>query len=305
MALGLKDNESIGEGLRRIVQSQLEGAIDELTKQQLDRAELIHSLRLHCKQMSAILLLLRAVDKDWYKSERKILRDAAATLGGFRDADSMLGTLISLCKSAKLHHGDSKAALHAQNLLSEFEKQHSDARPASNEQARSLKGFENAMQLSLQRLPDWPVEDIDFKTVKRGLVKTYRRGREAMKLTHQSRTDENLHNWRKLAKHHCYQLQVIPKENQRLSIRCQQLAELTKLLGEDHDLAILGRVLKERTGTADAMHLLLKALEKKRAILQKRSWKLGKRVYAEKPRQLRRLICRTWKQQHRSKLKCP
>jgi hypothetical protein len=71
-----------------------------------------------------------------------------------------------------------------------------------------------------------------------------------------------------------------------LSAEAQVLSEL---LGEDHDLAMLAQ-----RATGKKHKALRRAIEKRRARLRRRALKMGKRLYAEKPKGFSRRIGAAW-----------
>lgn len=77
----------------------------------------------------------------------------------------------------------------------------------------------------------------------------------------------------------------------KLAGRAHDLSDLT---GEDHDLAVLLAVARQRTGVLEPGELDLLALlvERRRARLQRKALKCGKRVYARKPVKLAGLVAR-------------
>jgi len=69
-----------------------------------------------------------------------------------------------------------------------------------------------------------------------------------------------------------------------MKAQAKEAKKLSKLLGEDHDLAVLSETLRtdpELTRFAEAFEPVI---AKRRRKLLKRSRKLGRRVYAEKPK---------------------
>jgi len=104
---------------------------------------------------------------------------------------------------------------------------------------------------------------------------TYRRGRAAAA---KPATDEDLHEWRKRVKDLWYQARL-------LSIKrvARDAKALSKLLGDDHDLAVLSTELPHD----DPLQPLI---GDRRAALQKRARKLGARVYEKPPKAFRKRV---------------
>ena len=75
---------------------------------------------------------------------------------------------------------------------------------------------------------------------------------------------------------------------QELEARADEVHRLTDLLGDDHDLAVLADEVQSAGETSDDRADLLAAIDRRRADLQAEAFKLGARVYAEKPKAFRR-----------------
>ena len=73
-----------------------------------------------------------------------------------------------------------------------------------------------------------------------------------------------------------------------MKAQAKEAKKLSKLLGEDHDLAVLADVLRT-IPTLDGDELL-PLIAKRRAELLKRSRKLGRRIYAERPKAFARRV---------------
>ena len=114
-------------------------------------------------------------------------------------------------------------------------------------------------------------------------TRTYARRPQGVRLA--SPTTENLHDWRKRVKDLWYQQRLLEETWPGvMKAQAKEAKKLSKLLGEDHDLAVLAETLRtdpELTRFADEFEPVI---AKRRKKLLKRSRKLGRRVYAEKPK---------------------
>ncbi len=129
-----------------------------------------------------------------------------------------------------------------------------------------------------------------FKAFRPGLQQIYGDGRAAYRAARKKPTVENLHEWRKHVKDLWYSATILhsawPAMMDELAAEAHVLSER---LGEDHDLAML----TERA-TGKKHKQLRKAIARRRARLKKRSFKMGKRLYAEKPKGFTRRIGAAW-----------
>jgi CHAD domain-containing protein len=109
------------------------------------------------------------------------------------------------------------------------------------------------------------------------LKRTYARGREAFARADRKPTATNLHEWRKRVKDLWYQERLLQGSWPNvMKAQAKEAKKLSKLLGEDHDLAVLAEHVDDPQ--------LLELIEQRRAELLERSRDLGRRIYAERPK---------------------
>jgi CHAD domain-containing protein len=110
-------------------------------------------------------------------------------------------------------------------------------------------------------------------------------------------TSEAFHEWRKRVKYHRYHVRMLRDAWPAiLDPWREQLHQLSDLLGEDHDLAVLGGTL-ERYGAFDEAvdrSAISALIDRRRTELQARAHPLGERLLAEKPGRLVRRLSAYW-----------
>jgi CHAD domain-containing protein len=144
----------------------------------------------------------------------------------------------------------------------------------------------------------WTYDSDGFEALRPGLQRIYRRGRRSMRAVADEPSDEHLHEWRKRAKDLWHALQIAhPAAPKRMKALARQAHQLSDLLGDDHDLAVLREhiarrgVAFEREATRTA---LLSAIDRRRASLRREALTLGARIYARRPKRFARLVERGW-----------
>jgi CHAD domain-containing protein len=152
--------------------------------------------------------------------------------------------------------------------------------PALRKTVRAL------LDVSRQSLASWPLRKATAEDLASGLKRIYKQGREAFKTARKSPTPGHLHAWRKKTKSLGYGLEMIKNLGSgELSkmIRCSDI--LTEALGDDQDLFMVLRALdkEHRSNPASDFNRLANRISLKRAKRQKRAFKLGEKVYGEKP----------------------
>ena len=232
---------------------------------------------------------------------RKRFRDAAAPLSGIRDAEASLESYDALLDAFR-DEVDREALAPVRRALT-LHKQHM-AENVADLDAR-LDQFGKRMQKARNKVPDWHIpaddpfrDDSGFKLLGAGLAKTYERGREATQKAFDDPSVERFHEWRKRAKYLRYQLRLLrPAWPQLLKPARDEVKDLGDLLGDDHDLAVLETVLTQAmSGSADqGRRDILRALMRQRSIqLRERTYWLGRRIHAEKPKAFRKRIGCYW-----------
>jgi hypothetical protein len=111
--------------------------------------------------------------------------------------------------------------------------------------------------------------------------------------------DEDLHEWRKGVQHHWRQMQLlVPCWPSELSARVETAKALSQMLGDDHDISLLCRIVSTPTmmfGSPDETAAFLKRCRKRQRTLRKEARKLGDRLFAERSRPFAERIETYWR----------
>jgi CHAD domain-containing protein len=140
------------------------------------------------------------------------------------------------------------------------------------------------------RVRDWHLEREGLDAVAPGFERGYRRGRRAYRAARGEPSTENLHELRKRTKDLWYAAQIVrPASPKKMKQIARRAHELSNLIGEDHDLAILGQRADERrdrfAGETDVGELT-RLVEHRRDELRREAMDIGRRLFAKKPRKL-------------------
>lgn len=217
----------------------------------------VHDARKSIKQLRAALRLAHEMTTKAALNRVAIpLRKAAHHLGPLRESLVLTKTARSLRKRGELLP-DTPEMLDAVSPLRQ-------ARAQLREAERALGSF--------------LASGLDFRGVQPGLRRLYKRAHRAMKQAAKSHSDADLHTWRRRAKDLYYALELIEAPRGcRKNVR-----RLTEFLGNDHDLAsFLQDASMTRRETDQA---LLKRAKKQRRPLQKRAFRIGRRLLHHRPR---------------------
>jgi CHAD domain-containing protein len=266
MSYGLTFNETPADAVERVRREQLEAAA-EVLRDGDDPVEAIHDARKRIKKTRALLRLARpGLTKAQFRRRNRALRDTGRGMSANRDADVLAETVELLAERftgqyPKTFFAGVKRPLatHARALRREAD---------AGAHADTLSG------LAQDR---WPLGALDADALADSLRRTYVRGREAFATADREPTVTNLHEWRKRVKDLWYQERLLEDTWPGImKAQAKEAKRLSKLLGEDHDLAVLAERVDD-----DQLHEMI---DIRRAELLEQSRDLGRRVYAERPK---------------------
>jgi CHAD domain-containing protein len=291
-AYRLKPKEAPVEGVRRIALGRTEKALEQLEGVEDDElAAAIHGVRKDLKKLRALLRLVRReLGGKKFKAENRRYRDAGRLLSGSRDAEVKLETLANLHqRSVDLP----EQAMERWEGMLDTERDELAAAVRDDSEGKVAAASE-AIKTGRREIRRWPLRTDSWALVGPGLSSSYRDGRRAMKRVAANPSAENVHQWRKRAKDLWYQLRIVRDAwPELLGETVDQVHELTDLLGDHHDLAVLARDLHTRADLTDRDAFEI-AIEKRQDELLDAALNLGRRLYAEKPKAFRRRIERYW-----------
>jgi len=299
MAYRFKRTETGPDGLRRIVREQIDRALAELDgadgNAALSRAEVVHQVRKRCKKIRGAVRICRPAFEDTYRHTNALFRDAARLLSGMRDADAMLEAFDALMQRDQ----DEIDPHHFAEVRVLLDTARPDSGGDGPDVETHIAEFRRRILEARSQLDTWSIDGEGFDAVAGGLARTYSRGRVAMKTARHNPTTESLHEWRKRVKYHWYHCRLLQDIwADHMTQRCSAMSELSDMLGDDHDLAVLRQTIIERGGAVadhDGLDAFIELLDTRRMELQRDAFALGRRAYAEKPKQLRQRFKRYWK----------
>lgn len=278
-AYRLEEGEPLGEGIARVARGRIDRALAELRGQTGGTPEqVVHEARKQLKKLRGLLRLARGeLGEETYGRENACARDAARELAGMRDADAMLATLATL---EELDTRPLRQALEAHRV-----------RADGGARALVVAAVTETLVELRERVDAWPLERDGFEAVEAGLARTYRQGRRDWRAVRREPSVEGLHEWRKRVKDHWYQLVLLERAWPAvLAPWAEEVHSLSRLLGEDHDLAVLLDWSRR--------HAPLEGLEgtvaDRRRDLEARAFALAARLYAERPSAFVRRLRRWW-----------
>lgn len=297
MAAELHRTDQPTRGALRILRGQIDEARSTLTaRRPSDKA--IHQARKSIKRARATLRLVRdAVPEAVFDRENRALRDIARSLSAARDSAVMLETLNRLEKlyGSVAREGTPLAVRRVlKREMTRTGRQVGEGRHGNTLPAAS------ALKQAGSRLARVRITEEEWRPVGTAVKRVYRSGRRAMKQAKRTPSPECLHEWRKQSKHLWHALQVLqPLEPGTLGELADQAHHLSDYLGDDHDLAVLrdkAEKLKHLFARVGGAGVLLALIDRCRSQLQEKAFRVGERIYDERPVDFRKHMDRYWKQ---------
>lgn len=295
MAFRLLPVESIGEGIARMAREEIGGAIRDLSEGELDRGEAIHEARKHVRRMRALLRMIRGALGEQYAMEVETYRQAGQILSRYRDADVMVTSFDHL---ALLLEDKLDPELHAR--LGDYLRKRSGEVAAGGEGIdQAIRQVIDMMKGAFERPGSWQLDDCGSTMIGRELQRSYRRTRHGFNKAIDDRREIAYHDWRKESRVLRYQITAIePCWPEFFRGYRKGLEHLADLLGESHDLSLLGPIVLDAStihGSEQDVGFLMDAIEWRQSVLRLEAEGLGRRLFAERPSSLGENFARYWK----------
>ncbi|MBK5220776.1 MAG: CHAD domain-containing protein [Thermoleophilia bacterium] len=291
-AFRLKHGEEVGAGLRRIVRGRIEKALHALEHEARDDpAAAIHSARKDLKKIRSALRLVREeLGDELYEAENSRYREAGRALSGSRDAAVKVETLDAL----EQRFGREAPSASAGGWRQLLERERDEAAAARGTDPNAFAAPVAALKAGRDASDGWPLDGGSWSLIGPGLERSYRRGRKAAARLAADPDPELVHEWRKRCKDLWYQLRLIRSAwPELLEETVDRTHELADLLGDHHDLTVLGADLAARADVG-SKPLLGELIERRQAELLAAALALGERIYAAKPKAFGKRLRAYW-----------
>lgn len=280
MSYSLDPIISPSEALRRVALGQLDIAQAALSTPP-DRHSGVHSTRKCLKRLRSLLVLARpGLPEPIFAHLNEEVTRIARSLAPARDAQALIDAIDKLEKD---EHSGEDTTTPIQSLRGWLQKRRQVAeknleRSAASDALRGLRALRPAFA-SLCVYPD------DFSPLAKGLKRCYRASRASFRHALSTESAEDLHEWRKGVQHHWRHMQLLtPSLQAELSSRVEGARALSQILGDDHDIALLVRLISTPTmmfGSPDDTVAFLKRCRKRHKALRREARAHGEKLFVE------------------------
>jgi CHAD domain-containing protein len=277
--------------VRRVARTRAESALEHLTQEApKDPAPAVHEARKDLKKIRSLLRLVRdEIGDDLYRRENARFRRAGRLLSGARDAQVKLETLVALRERYADEASEGDWGTYAEALESESD--------PGRELGERIERAAREIETGRMAVEGWPLRNDGWELVGAGLRRGYRRGRSRFAECRSEASEEAVHEWRKRAKDTWYHLRLLREgRRKRIGKEADRAHELSDLLGDHHDLAVLRADASERPRLLGpgGVEVLSTLIERRQQELLGEALSLGKRVYSEKPKAFAARFERYW-----------
>jgi CHAD domain-containing protein len=288
MPFCFKRKESVTKAVRRLCCERLDDALDFLKRG--GHFDAVHDVRKEIKKLRAVLRLVRSgIGETAYHEATNALRAAADRLNAMRDAQVRLAALENLA-----NRSNGKVP---RNLLPGIQDAlRQNCRVEEQRLGETLDVTRQYLLAAQLQLGGLKVKPDNWKAVGPGLKKIYRRGRRALALAKRQPSPKHFHEWRKRVKDLSHQLRLVcPVRPGKVKPQMDELNHLGELLGDDHDLFMLGKFVGEEIRRPQEKRPLQKVIAGRQKELRSEALELGASLYTRKPGRFCRQVGKGWK----------
>src|SRR5262245_20678199 len=289
MTYRFKLQEPIGQAVRRVGLEQIEIARAKLAGTN-DIATAIHDARRCLKRLRALLRLIEpGLAEAQYRREAARLAGIGRLLSGARDLDVMRQTLGKLESRLEALPAD------ARDRLATFLAQSQGHIAVADGRRQALSRLEQSKRFFAAKA----TAGIEVGDVVEGRGSAYRKARKACQHVYREPSEEAFLACRKRVQLHWRHMALLSRGwPEALSARASEAKEMSRLLGEDHDYAVLLALARDRgksilePGDLEALTALCASCQ---AELRAAARPRGDRLFAEPGSNLESRVALYWR----------
>jgi CHAD domain-containing protein len=274
----LRRNESGTHGVRRLACRRITRTLGILRQSELKETD-VHAARKSLREARAALRLLREpLGQRSYREANVRLRDAGRALTPLRDSTVLLEALERLA-----NHAEESAPPDLNGLRRALRSLQASAQQQLLREPEILADVQRQLRAARRRVQHWHVGSHGWSALGPALARSYAQGQAALRADQARTSDQNLHEWRKQARSLRYQLQLLRAAAPRaLGRLADELRQLTALLGDDHDLALLrarARAEPRLFASQRELERFLAQIDAARSRLHREAYACGRPLY--------------------------
>jgi len=294
MSFALEADEQVLAAVRRMALEQIDMALHHLEEPYEDLNMSVHAARQSLKRIRALLILARdALGDRVFKQEWNCYRAAGRLLAPGRDAAVVVETFDALVRRFSSVLPEDEVALQRRELV---DRRDNRLRTMLEDEGALIKVAE-MLTSARERVAVWRARREGFKALRKGLSRSYRAGRQGLRMVRRNPTPTNFHAWRRPVKVLWHELQILnPVWPTILQAYAEVLHELSDRLNSNHDLDVLRQTLRssEDQQKKHGCESLFVLIERRCRELEAEALPLGRLVYTEPPGRFTKRLEQYW-----------
>lgn len=295
MAFRFRKNESIPDGLRRIVRERIDEAIAALQSTD-EPVESVHKARKRFKEIRSVLKMTRTILGTTYEYENIWYRDAGHSLAAPRESQVALTTWEGLIRDFPDLKKTPEMARFRNQLALRLRALGERANSVAEESKQTLL---DSLPHASERVEGWPLAKGEFQDLAAGIHRTYQQGRQARRNACNSGDDALWHEWRKRTQDIWHQIKLLgPISPKGMREKENKLMRISDLLGDDHDLIVFRAFLGRHSALFETWNLRAQLYERimvRQHQLRNRAYRQGREFWADKPKRFTQKVEDRWK----------
>jgi len=252
----------------------------EIDKPSISKDKKIHAIRVMSKKLRSLLYLIKPSlqDKKFFESQNQFYKQLSKSLSIERETKVMHDTFQWLLKRNKLSQNS------FENIQASL--QQNQENKTDPDIDKNIEICRQAIDMALENLDTIKTIQYQIKDLEKGFQKTYEKAYDNLNLALMTRDIEDIHMFRKYAKYHMYQIQLLSNQIKYPKKRAEDLDKLTSLLGKSHDLALLADHLHDNANLTNSDTLISYAAEEQKK-LTKKALKQASKLFKRNPKKLK------------------
>jgi CHAD domain-containing protein len=290
MPYRFKIDEPVEKGFRRIAREQLDAALHELSAPEV-HPKSVHECRKALKRLRALVRLVGpTLGKNKARRRIKALGEIARLLAARRDQTVMTDTVAKLTSEIGADGAPALAPLRAHLAnISKDTSQFLAADCAAKARLLLLRETKKFSRASLSKR--------GFSALEAGLEKSYRHARKSVQIAYGEPSDETVHTLRKSVQWHWRQMSLLARAwPDEFAVRVDAARELSQILGDDHDLAMLiSATAKAEDISYDDKEIIIELCLRRQQTLRAAAEYRAERLFAEPTKTFMKRMAAYWK----------
>jgi CHAD domain-containing protein len=297
----ISNTESININIHRILLDQFHFIKMQSEKGQEEVDKSIHETRKSMKRIRAVLRMIRdEIGYSSYYRENTFYRDLSRKLSEIRNFEVLSGSIRNLKEDLSNTIPPDVFEL----LEEELGRQRNMVTGGQAGLSLLLREMARKIEISRDRIYDFPVRHNDFRAFEGGLFRMYRQGKRYLRNAKKNPSPTHLHDLRKRMKYFGYQVEILqPIFPGPMKAYTSTFETIAENLGVYHDLQVLQEFLGETDIIPD--HKINETLQEaclaRQSMLLYNTWPMADIAYSEKPVAMVNRLASYWKVYAQSK----